>query len=889
MRSIRHRVLWALIAAAIIPSGVILWVSNKGTVAALEASEYAKIDGVGSEIARQVGASMEATRNSLETLETNPILVGRNTPLDRRVDEMERLVNIYKKFSDITIYYPDGHMLKSTTEDHPEPIERTQWFRDARDYKKVVISRPHKVVGLSGLYIKVYIPVPIPGSSQPHILKARMSFDNVKNRIEGAHIAKSGKVTLLDSRGNMLYSRDQGKLLEKFDEELSIKHWRENPQGVYKSAGGEPYMYSASPISASQTQVGEPWTLISFVPQALSTKVIRDSQSIQIGLGLLTLFLAILLGVGLAKGLSDPVVRVSEAALKVSKGELEGRLPVTGSLEIRNLSESFNTMIDEVREHRNKLSSLVERRTERLRDSELRLKKMTAMLLASYEATQEAVLVTDPTGTVVAANRHLGEFFGVDSAKLIGSQVEALRQPMLKCFSTPELFKVEWDRLADDPAAYLESEWELETPEERSLSIYSAPVADREGVHCARLWMFRDTTEQARLQEGLQQAQKMEAVGQLAGGVAHDFNNLLTGILGNLSLVQMGGGTEEGETPDELISTAKGAGERAAELVKQLLGFSRRTHLKVAVEDCNKVIRDVDLLTRRTFDPRITIELDIEEPLWGAKVDINMIDQVVMNMVVNAKDAMTGPGTISMSSRNVTLSEKNLSENVKAAPGDYVAITVADDGEGMSPEVLKKIYEPFFTTKEQGKGTGLGLATSYGIVHQHGGWIDCTSKLGQGTVFTIYLPKAAGELAVKEERDLGSVADRGGSETILLVDDEKVVRTVAQSVLKHHGYKTLAAEDGLVALEYFEKGDEDIDLVLLDLTMPNLSGAETFKRIRAEYGDVPVIVCSGYAVNLDEFEAENGARPNGFVQKPYNIADLAHQVREVLNEACLSA
>lgn len=236
------------------------------------------------------------------------------------------------------------------------------------------------------------------------------------------------------------------------------------------------------------------------------------------------------------------------------------------------------------------------------------------------------------------------------------------------------------------------------------------------------------------------------------------------------------------------------------------------------------------------------------------------------------------------------LERKNLSENLSAEPGDYVAITVADDGEGMPPEVLKMIYEPFFTTKEQGKGTGLGLATSYGIIRQHGGWIDCSSTVGEGTVFTIYLPKAADAVVVpRAERAKPDEDTQRGSETILLVDDEKVVRTVAQSVLKHHGYKTLCAEDGLVAMDYFKRGEDEIDLVLLDLTMPNLSGADTFKRIRAEFGEVPVIVCSGYAVNLDEFEAENGARPNGFVQKPYNIADLALHVRETLNQACLSA
>ncbi len=341
---------------------------------------------------------------------------------------------------------------------------------------------------------------------------------------------------------------------------------------------------------------------------------------LQFTIGCATLLVAMGVGTWLAHGLASPLIRASHAAEQVAEGKLQARLPEnTGSTEIRRLSASFNIMVDEVREHRNKLSSLVERRTRKLRESELRLKKTTAMLLASYESTQEAVLVVDPNGNVVAANHHLGAFFGLDSNSLPGMPVANLEEPIVRCFETPAMFQAEWARLAEDPYAYVEAEWELVEPEQRSLSIYSTPVSGREGVLCARLWMFRDTTEQHRLQQGLQQAQKMEAVGRLAGGVAHDFNNLLTGIIGNLSLAELGGGSEHGETTDELIATAKRAGERAADLVKQLLGFSRRTHLQFRIADCNEVIRDVEGLIRRTLDPRIRILIDMQEGRLGGE------------------------------------------------------------------------------------------------------------------------------------------------------------------------------------------------------------------------------------------------------------------------------
>jgi len=889
--------LLVLIGACLIPSIVLLWVTNRITGEALEDSEFAKIEGVGSEVARQVAASMETTDSSLEILRKNPTLRNPKSASKDRKEVLNLMVSAFERFSDITIYDPDGFMTKErTTEDHPEPKARGGWFERARDSGEIVTSPPHRVTGIDGLHIKVYIPVQIGDHEKPHVLKARVPFNTVWSRIDGAQMGDSGFNVLLDSRGNILYHPDKTKVLSKFEGDRPERNWAINRKSEYTDESGQEFIYWASTIentwasTRDQSQAAEAWTLVSLLPKAEVNEAIRHSQWLQFAIGSATVLVAMGVGLWLARGFARPLILASDAAKQVAGGNLDARLPEkTGSLEIRQLSSSFNMMIEEVGEHRDKLSSLVNRRTEKLRASEAILKQTSAMLLASYEATQEAVLVVGPDGRVVAANSHLGEFFGIDSAALIGRPVSEIEAPMLKCFADPASFSAETENLREDPFAYVEDQWELVAPEPRSLSIYSSPVKDHEGVFCARLWMFRDTTEQERLQEGLQQAQKMEAVGQLAGGVAHDFNNLLVGIIGNLSLAELGG-SEKGETPEQLMASAKRAGERAAELVKQLLGFSRRTHLKFRIADCNEVLSDVEGLVTHTFDRRIRLKFDQAENLWGAKVDLNQIEQVVMNMCVNAKDAMSQGGKISVSSENVTLEARHLSENVSAKPGDYVALTISDNGEGMPPEVLKKVYEPFFTTKEQGKGTGLGLATSYGIIRQHGGWIDCVSKVGEGTVFTIYLPKAAetGAAAKKKSSKPDEEIARG-DETILLVDDEDVVRNVADSVLKHHGYNTLTAADGLEALEVFEKGEHEVDLILLDLTMPNLSGADTFKRVRAEYGNVPVIVCSGYAVNLDEFCVENGARPNGFVQKPYNIADLATQVRVVLNEACLSA
>ncbi|MCB1064253.1 MAG: response regulator, partial [Verrucomicrobiae bacterium] len=400
----------------------------------------------------------------------------------------------------------------------------------------------------------------------------------------------------------------------------------------------------------------------------------------------------------------------------------------------------------------------------------------------------------------------------------------------------------------------------------------------------------QDLSEQRNLEDSLRQSQKMEAVGQLAGGIAHDFNNLLTGILGNLALVSL----EMEKNPksfsgEENLEFAIKAGERAAELVKQLLGFSRRSQMNLKACDSNHVLTEVRDILLATVDRRIKINLDLEPQPWKIMADLGLLSQVIINMAVNAKDAMPQGGNLYLRSENHKLDEDDAQSHAEALPGDYIRLTIEDDGEGIPLDVQKRIFEPFFTTKGQGKGTGLGLATSFGIIKQLGGWIEMDSTPGEGTRFEIFLPRsAAAEAQPSEEiekkaliKPLERAMDK--RETILIVDDEDVVRRVAQTLLVKLGYHVIEARDGLEAIELYEAHGDEIDLVLLDLTMPNLSGRETFSRLRADYPDVPVLICSGYLVDVNEFAEECSSVPNGFVQKPYHFEDMSDAVRRTLD------
>ena len=257
-----------------------------------------------------------------------------------------------------------------------------------------------------------------------------------------------------------------------------------------------------------------------------------------------------------------------------------------------------------------------------------------------------------------------------------------------------------------------------------------------------------------------------------------------------------------------------------------------------------------------------------------------------MNMAVNAKDAMPDGGELRLATHNIQLLSGSPELPSSSASGDYVRISISDEGAGMSPEIRKRIFEPFFTTKEQGKGTGLGLATSFGIIEQHGGWITVDSDPGQGTKFDIFLPRnETSDTLENPEVPESLTKPQGGKETILVVDDELVVRSVAEAILRKHGYEVLSAADGLEALDLLARHDGSIDLVLMDMTMPRLSGMDTFRNMRnGQAPNIPVIICSGYLVDLAGFTQTTGSTPNGFLQKPYTIDDMTRIVRRVLDE-----
>ena len=390
-----------------------------------------------------------------------------------------------------------------------------------------------------------------------------------------------------------------------------------------------------------------------------------------------------------------------------------------------------------------------------------------------------------------------------------------------------------------------------------------------------RLVIYEDITDIRRLEAQFQQSQRMEAIGTLAGGIAHNFNNLLMVIQGRTSLMLLG---KDPDHPDftHLKSIEKYVDE-AADLTRKLLGFARGGKYEIMPADLNALVKKSSNMFGRT-KKEIKIHTTYQKDLWGVEIDENQIEQVLMNFYLNAWQAMPGGGDLIVQTENVLLDEDDTNAH-QVEPGKYVRISVADTGVGMDAETREKVFDPFFTTKEVGKGTGLGLASAYGIVKNHKGFINVYSEKGRGTTFHIYLP--ASEKGAVKERELPEDLLKS-EETVLLVDDEEMILDVGRQLLEKLGYRVLSAGSGKQAIEIYKKNKENIHIVILDMIMPVMGGGKTFDSLKKIDPEVKVLLSSGYSLNGQATEILNRGC-NGFIQKPFNLMDLSHKIRGILD------
>ena len=487
-------------------------------------------------------------------------------------------------------------------------------------------------------------------------------------------------------------------------------------------------------------------------------------------------------------------------------------------------------------------------------------------------SSADAIVIYDLEGTVKYISPVFTQIFGWTLEELKGKQIPFL--PEFEKESTMAIIKDLVEK--GTPCHGFETKRYTKDGRLLEVSISASRYDDHQGKPAGTLVILRDISEKKKFEAKLQYMERMEAIGTLAGGIAHDFNNLMMGMQGNISLILYD--TDFSHPYNERLKNIEKLIQSGSELTRQLLGYARKGKYEVKAINLNQIVKYNSETFGRTRK-NITIHREFAEDLLAIKADESQIGQVLINLYINAADAMPDGGELILKTMNVT-HKKMKNKRYDPKPGRYVLLQVTDNGTGMDEKTMERIFEPFFTTKEMGGGSGLGLASVYGIIKGHGGYIEVDSEKGLGTTFSIYLP-ASDQSVQKPSEPYEQVIK--GDKTVLLVDDEEIVIDVAVELLKKLGYNVIEAGSGKEAIQLFGDGCDKIDMVILDMIMPDIGGGEVYDRIKEIDPQVKVLLSSGYSIDGQATDIlERGC--NSFIQKPFSMAVLSKKIREVLNK-----
>jgi len=741
--------------------------------------------------------------------------------------------------------------------DEPPPGADQPWFRETVRQDGFTISAPLADAITRRSLIVLARPVHDGSGGLAGVLAAPVDLVDFSTAVLAAHAPAGATITLVDGSGTVLARfPDPERWIGASVSDLELgRVTLTGESGTLRATGldGVERLWGFAPVA------GTDWRVYSGIDAQLAFAAARGELASTAMLIALTILLVLALALLAGRFIARPIRDLEAAVDAAATGRLDTTVRVTGFAETAALAARFNEMTAR--------RSAAE---EALRASEERFRILV-------ESSPNAILLVDRDGRIVLANGRIEGILGYTPEELIGAPVERLVPAGLRA------------RHVGDRLAYLQAPRVRTMAAGRSLAalrrdgtsvpvdIALSPITVAGELHV--LATIADTTERRRLEEQLLQSQRLEAIGHLAGGIAHDFNNLVNVIAGFGRLVLDDLPEDDPHRAD--IEEILAAADRAARISRQLLAFGRRQIMEPRVLNLNEVVANVTPMLARILGEDTDLVTMLAPDLGAVRVDPGQLEQAIVNLAVNARDAMPRGGRLTIETANVDLDESFVRSRVEMAPGSYVVLAVSDTGHGMTEEIRQRIFEPFFTTKPEGHGTGLGLSTTYGIVRQSGGFISVYSEPGQGTTFRIYLPRVAERAEPFLQAARTKSADVG-VETLLLVEDDEPGRVYARRVLEARGYRVLTAAHGPEALEVAAAHDGPIDLLVTDVIMPGMSGRELADRLVATRPGLRVLYVSGYTENsvVHHGHLEPGV---AFLVKPYSPDDLARKVREVLD------